>query len=171
MRTLIKGAIVALALLATSPVMAQDWYKQDKEWEAWFKGWEAYRNSDYAAAVRQWKPLAEQGDAQSQFELGSMYRDGQGVPQDYREAAKWFQLAAEQGHMGAQNNLGLMYSLGRGVLQDSVIAHMWSNLAAAQGYIPSSRYAIAKRMTPAANEEAQRLARECLAQSYRNCGR
>ena len=43
------------------------------------------------------KKKAEQGDADSQYILGFMYNNGQGVPQDHAEAVKWFRLAAEQG--------------------------------------------------------------------------
>ena len=63
-------------------------------------------------------PIAEQGYAPAQYNLGIMYDNGYGVPQDYAEAMKWYRLAAEQGHTDAQYNLGLMYDNGRGVPQD-----------------------------------------------------
>ena len=62
-----------------------------------------------ATALRDWTPLAEQGDAYAQFKLGRMYRKGKGVPQDDKTAVKWYKLAAEQGYANAQYNLGLMY--------------------------------------------------------------
>jgi TPR repeat protein len=43
-----------------------------------------------------------QGFAVAQFNLGVMYSDGQGVPQNDAEAVRWYRLAAEQGHAGAQ---------------------------------------------------------------------
>ena len=94
--------------------------------------------------------------------LGFMYNNGQGVPQDYAETVKWYRLAAEQGHASAQNNLGLMYDNGEGVPQDYVQAHMWYNLAGAQGLeqAAKNRDNVAKRMTPAQIAEAQKLARE-----------
>ncbi len=46
----------------------------------------AYASGDYATALRLWRPLAEQGEAYAQHNLGVMYRDGEGVPQDYAEA-------------------------------------------------------------------------------------
>ena len=49
---------------------------------------------------------AEQGDAEAQFNLGVMYANGRGVPQDDSEAVRWYRLAADQGHAGAQFNLG-----------------------------------------------------------------
>ena len=46
------------------------------------KGLTAYESGDYATALREWEPLAEQGDADAQFFLGEMYWRGQGVPQN-----------------------------------------------------------------------------------------
>ena len=88
-------------------------------WSADFdKGLAAAQSGDYATALREWKPLAEQGNAVVQFYLGWMYNNGRGVPQDYETAVKWFTLAAEQGNASAQSNLGWMYDNGRGVSQD-----------------------------------------------------
>ena len=63
----------------------------------WEKGVAAYESGDFATAMREWEPLAEQGDATAQGNLGLMYDEGQGVPQDYKTAVKWYRLAAEQG--------------------------------------------------------------------------
>ena len=94
------------------------------------KGFAAFASGDFATALTEFKPLAEQGDTLAQFALGYMYAFGQGVPQDNKEAAKWLRLAAQQGNAGAQNNLALMHATGQGVIQDNVYAHMWWNLAA-----------------------------------------
>ena len=51
---------------------------------------DAYNRQDYETAYKLILPLAEQGDADAQGILGSMYRSGLGVSQDYQEAAKWF---------------------------------------------------------------------------------
>ena len=72
---------------------------------------------------------AEQGDPEAQYNLGDMYINGEGVPEDQAEAAHWFRLAAEQGHAEAQFDLGVMYSQGRGVPQDVVEAVRWLRLA------------------------------------------
>ena len=89
---------------------------------------------DYATALREWTPLAEQGNALAQFNLGEMYKYGQGVPQDAKTALKWFTLAAEQGYADAQNNLGFMYANGNGVPKDSKTAVKWFTLGAEQGH-------------------------------------
>lgn len=88
---------------------------------------------DYATALREWAPLAEQGDPRAQHNVGLLYDKGKGVPQDYAEAAKWYRLAAGQGHPPAQNNLGLLYKEGHGVPQDYAEAANWFRLAAEQG--------------------------------------
>ncbi len=127
----------------------------------------AYKLGDYATPLREWRPLAEQGNANAQYNLGFMYINGLGIPQDYAEAAKWFRKAAEQGYAGAQYNLGLMYGNGEGVPQDYAKAHMWFNLAASS-FPPGAdrdkavkyRDIAAERMTPAQISEAQKLARE-----------
>ena len=96
-------------------------------------GLEAANRGDYATALREWRPLAEQGDTIAQYNLGIMYGNGRGVPQDYAEAVKWYRLAAEQGNTHPQFNLGVMYDNGRGVPQDYAEAMKWYRLAAEQG--------------------------------------
>jgi uncharacterized protein len=97
-------------------------------------GYNAAEHGDFVTALRLWRPLAEQGDAEAQYNLGVMYEQGQGVIQDYGEAVKWYRLAAEQGDAGSQNNLGVMYAKGRGVPQNYREAVKWYRLAAEQGY-------------------------------------
>ena len=125
-------------------------------------GKEAIDRGDYATALKEWRPLAEQGEARAQTNLGVMYRLGEGVPQDNTEAVRWYRRAAEQGHTKAQFKLGAMYFMGRGVPQDDVQAHMWLNLAAAPGneLARKIRDNLAEKMPPAQLAEAQRLARE-----------
>ncbi len=67
-------------------------------WAGFDEGIAAYDRGDYASAIREWRPLAEQGVAKAQFKLGLMYDNGRGVPQDYAEAVKWYRKAAEQGY-------------------------------------------------------------------------
>ncbi len=62
----------------------------------------AYERKDYAAAMRILRPLAEQGNASAQNNLGVMYAIGNGLPPDYVEAYKWANLAAAQGNKVAE---------------------------------------------------------------------
>ena len=61
---------------------------------------------------------AEQGRADTQYNLGLMYEKGRGMAQNYTEASRWYQKAAEQGHAKAQSRLGALYEEGRGVPQN-----------------------------------------------------
>ncbi len=102
-------------------------------WAGFDEGVAAYKRGDYATAIREWRPLAEQGDAEAQFFLGLMYYIGKGVTQDYAEAMRWYRKAAEQGHAEAQSFLGIKYEHGLGVPQDSAEAVQWYRKAAEQG--------------------------------------
>ena len=97
------------------------------------KGLTAARNGDFVTALREWTPLAQQGSASAQYNLGLMYQKGDGVSQDYATAVKFYRLASEQGHISAQFHLGLMYQKGVGVPQDYKTAEKWWKLAAKQG--------------------------------------
>ena len=117
---------IALALLL-APCLAQP------AWGDFWEGFAAYQNGDYATALRELKPLAEQGHGDAQYRLGYMYYEGNGVPQNYKEAAYWWRKAAEQGDPFAQNNLGCMYGRGEGVPQNYKEAAYWYRKAAVQG--------------------------------------
>ena len=161
MKNLLILPVLLLTLLVGTPASSADWKK----------GAAAYQSSDFATALREWTPLAKQGNADAQFNLGLMYHEGQGVPQDDKTAAKWWKLAAEQGDAGAQSNLGAMYYNGYGVIKDYVYAHMWWNIAASSGdkITSNNRDIVAGEMTPAQIAESQSLARECVRNDYKNC--
>jgi len=76
---------IALSLTAAAPASGQNFQK----------GMTAYKSGDYETALREWTPLAEQGDADAQINLGRMYDNGEGVAEDNTEAVRWFRLAAE----------------------------------------------------------------------------
>ena len=79
------------------------------------------------------KRLAEGGDKIAQSNLGVMYKNGTGVPQDYKLAVKWYTMSAEQGNAMAQCNLGINYAKGEGVAQDDNLAAKWYRMSAEQG--------------------------------------
>ena len=116
--------ILAFLITLSSPIAAQDFQK----------GYDAAQAGDFATALQEWAPLAEAGDASAQINLGFMYINGRGVPQDYKEAVKWYKLAAEQGFANAQYNLAKMYENGKGAPQDYAEAVKWWRLAAEQGF-------------------------------------
>ncbi len=93
----------------------------------------AVERGDYATAMRELRPLAEQGLASAQFNLGLHYDNGQGVLKDDAQARQWYEKAAVQGHADAQVNLGILFVYGRGVPQDYKMAVYWLRLSAHQG--------------------------------------
>ncbi len=132
-------------------------------WADFEAGLEAFDQGDYATALKELRPLAEQGDAPAQNTLAWMYLNGHGVPQDYAQAAYWFRRAAEQGFIFGQYMLGKAYLNGHGVTMSKVQAHMWFSLAAAQGHDSARNFrdnVLAEDMTPAQLVDAERLARE-----------
>jgi uncharacterized protein len=71
-------------------------------------GIDAWQRADYSGAVAIWRPLAEKGDADAEFNLGQAYRLGRGVPINLAAAKTWFERAANQGHVDAETTLGLL---------------------------------------------------------------
>ena len=121
---IIAGAGMLAASLA-SPATA---FLQDSR-AAVEAGVAAWQRGDFAGAVKQWRPLADAGDQDAQFNMGQAYRLGRGVPVDLRIAQSWFQKAAAQGHEMAQGNLGLLlYESGK-----RAEAMPWIRKAAARG--------------------------------------
>ena len=150
---------VALSLLVSLP-----------SWSADFdKGLAAYKRGDYATAIREWRPLAEQENACAQFNLGVMYERGEEVVQDYGQAAQWYRRAAGQGYAMAQNNLGVMYGLGDSVLQNYVTAHRWGNIARANGNESGMLLdALEQLMSKDQIAEARQHASDRMANQYKN---
>lgn len=93
----------------------------------------AYSAGDFETAYREWLPLAEAGDAQSQYQLGLMHLDGEGVEADDAMALKWFTMAADQGYMPSLVRLAELYYTGRGANHDHDEAARLYTRAADQG--------------------------------------
>ena len=125
-------------------------------------GLKASEKGDYTTAVKEWRPIAEQGGAAAQFNLGLLYLDGHGVPQDIAQAVSWFEKAAQQDYAKAQLNLGAMYASGNGVKRDYIQAYKWLNLCAAKGdqKCLAQRDLVAKKLKPKQLATAQRLSSE-----------
>lgn len=104
------------------------------------EGIDALKRGDYVTAFKEFRSLAEQGNAKAQVELSVMYVEGKGVSKDPIEAAKWIRRAANQGNLEGQNTLGVAYREGIGVSQDYKEAVKWFHRAADQGYAQVSSY-------------------------------
>lgn len=97
------------------------------------KGVAAYLAGDFDTALQWYLAAAQQGHANAQYNLGNMYREGEGTRRDAKRAVEWLRKAADQGLAGAQNNLGVMYNKGDGVDRDAVQAVHWFEKSAIQG--------------------------------------
>jgi TPR repeat protein len=123
MKRILILPVLLLTLLVGNPAFSADFQK----------GLTAAQSGDFATALREWEPLAKQGNADAQHNTGLIFYNGNGLPQNYIIAIKWFSLAAEQGDFRAQNLLGKIYERGRGVPKDYMTAVKWYRLAAEQG--------------------------------------
>ena len=84
-----------------------------------------HQAGDFAAALKMFGALAEEGDPIAQYTLAQMYWSGEGAAADPAEAFKWMRKSAEQGLGPAQHNLGIHYQFGQGVPQDLEAARHW----------------------------------------------
>ena len=106
-------------------------------------GKRALERSDYVAAMREFRPLADQGLAEAQLEVGFLYWSGQGVPKDKSEAEKWFTRAASavpkwrqqagRGDAQAASRLGMLLWVGKGIPGDPAAARLLIAKAAEAG--------------------------------------
>lgn len=152
---------VACSSALATPLMAQDFDA----------GVDAYRAGNYPTAIANFLPLAVEGNASAQFNLGVMYATGKGVLQNDAEAFRWYRLAAKQGNVSAQKILGFMYATGKGVQRDNALAHMWYNIGNANGDAQSgqNRDIISKRMSREQIAHAQARADVCITSNYQDC--
>ncbi len=130
-------------------------------------GLAAYEEGDYVAALREWRPLADEGDLDAQFYLGEMHLRGKGVDRDFKKASEWLAKAAQAGHPRAQGVLGGLYAVGLGVPQDfgrayfwMIVAAIWSDAEIRQQAM-NSLGEVAEQLSP---EEKQAIAKQAVPQ-------
>ncbi len=131
----------------------------------------SYPIADPSTNVQWLEPLAAQGNAVAQFNLGVLHDTGRGVWQDRKLAAQWYRKAAKQGHAAAQFNLGGLYYEGQGVPKDLVRASIWFTLAAIAGYdgATRNRNSVASLLTADQIAAVQQMARACRLNKYIDC--
>lgn len=127
-KTILKTACVVVFSILFAGAGLQDRYQE---------GIQYLHLNDYKKAYGILKPLAQQGHARSQVQIGHLYYSGQGVDRNYRRARHWYKRAADQGDVEAQFHLAKMYFEGRGVPQDYRTAWNWFLKAAERGYAPA----------------------------------
>ncbi len=86
-----------------------------------------HRTGDTAAAMAFWTPLAQKGDANAAFNLGTIYQHGDGVAKNPAAALKWYRIAAEKGDREAQSRLGAMHLNGEGTPVNEKEGWRWIN--------------------------------------------
>ncbi len=93
----------------------------------------AYQAGDFATAFAKWLPLADQGDANAQFNIALMYHNGQGTEPDNAKTYEYCRRAAEQNHPHAQHYLGYLLQDESFGTPDEAAAAQWWRRAAEQG--------------------------------------
>ena len=110
------ATLAMTSVLVTAPALAQDYND----------GFIAAAAGDYETAVAKWQPLAENGDANAQFNLALIYHKGLGVPADEALAVGWYHRAASNGNLQAQEFLTAAYSEGWfGLPRNPELAQYW----------------------------------------------
>ncbi|MGC2458637.1 MAG: tetratricopeptide repeat protein [Gallionellaceae bacterium] len=131
--------LIAVSALLLFSVGCSDHKKQEAD--AFKEGVAAFGKGDYPVALEKFKSLAEQGNAEAQYNLGMMYMRGIGVSQDTKQAMELWTKAADQGNnANAQFNLGVLYRQGKGVPADDKRAVSYWAKAAEQGHIQAQLY-------------------------------
>ena len=133
-RSLASLSLAALALLTAppcTPIAAAQTYEEAVA---------AFERGDHTTAIREFRVLAEQGNANAQLYLGMTYGIGKGVPENDAAAVKWLRRAAEQGNANAQLYLGMAYDYGEGVPENAAEAVKWYRKAAEQGNANAQLY-------------------------------
>jgi len=126
---------VAVAVVAVIGIVS--WLGPDLfSWSdvGWKQSRETKAGKTRVATPEELTKMAQQGDAEAQWRLGKLYRDGDGVHPSDKDAADWFHRAAEQKYVPALSALGAQYWAGSaGAKQDYGKAYFWYDLALALG--------------------------------------
>ncbi len=131
----------ALAVAAALAIVALLWAVRSPGAFADASGaWRAYKDGKYAPALKELATLAEGGDANAQYYLGTLYSDGLAVKRDYRRAVEWYEKAATKGHGDAAFTLGFLYLTGVGegavaVPADIQLAVKWLKVSGDKGNV------------------------------------
>lgn len=126
-----------------------------------------------AEAVKWFRQAALNGNSNAQYQLGTLAVKGQGIAANPQQAFQWFKQAAAQGDPQAQFQIGSMLANGYGTRQDPILAYMWLDIA--QGLDEPAAVQAALLLTDKMTSKdvltAQKMARQCIKQSYKACDR
>ena len=124
-------------------------------------------SSDYLSSQMEKAAL---GDSVAQFNLGVLYHNGQGVPQDNKKSAEWLRKSADQDNADAEVNLFLLYRDGQGVPQDDKQAAMWCQRAAEQKNVSAEFFLSQLYKTGKGVTQDDKLATRWLVRAVMNSG-
>eukprot|EP01130_Rhizamoeba_saxonica_P012448 TRINITY_DN5251_c0_g1_i2.p1 TRINITY_DN5251_c0_g1~~TRINITY_DN5251_c0_g1_i2.p1 ORF type:complete len:188 (+),score=36.66 TRINITY_DN5251_c0_g1_i2:22-585(+) len=101
----------------------------------WYSTLEQDILNDEKESIEYYRTAAEDGDAESQYQLALIYDKGEGVPQDKEVAKQWYLKAADQGHTESEYMVGSIYL--NGGFDDQIdyrAAYEWFKKAAAKDH-------------------------------------
>ena len=122
--------IVCLMFIVIYTIETNAQAKENPNFQA---GIAAYQANNLPLAYQEFLTAANDGHADSQFNVGLMYEQGIGVSKDEMEAIEWYTKSALQDNSAAQFNLGVLYENGRGTAIDYAKANEWYRKASVQG--------------------------------------
>jgi len=126
MPALTSGPTVAQTVEEGEPANeAPAWFDMPAADDPIYEAWGAYDRGDYERARELFAPLAEGGDPDAAYALGTMETDGLGGPADPAAAARHYGTAAQAGHADAATALGYQYDFGLGVPLNRDLAEYW----------------------------------------------
>jgi TPR repeat protein len=132
MRT--KILLLTLTLLSSFSVLSKG---NDLE-----QGIYEINRGEFQAAIAQFRPLVNEGDAPAQYQMALIYQHGYSVPKDGMKALELFELSATQNYPDAQFELALIYSEGKLVKQDIKKAFELTQKAAKKD-LPNAQFNLA----------------------------
>ncbi len=139
MRTPIHGSrllaafIIAAVILFLTPAATTAKRAGHSDTEALHRAIDHLERKEFIDAYEILMPMALQGDAEAQFQIGWMYRYGQGLPQNACLATVWHDKAARQGHGRAQHSMAFSYFSRDGLMRDYELAYRWLRQAIRNG--------------------------------------
>ena len=144
-------ALAGFLFLATGPARAD-----------FAAGVVAAQAEDYETAMKEWLPLAEQGVAGAQSNIGDLFANGLGIEGDKAQAFFWHIKAAEQGVIKSIFFVGAALAGGQGVEKDVVEGTKWLLLAKRVGFPNADEVLslVARTISPEDAAEGERLADE-----------
>lgn len=112
-------------------------YKDSNIESQYNMGTKYFKQNDFEKAKYWFEKAAENGDVDSQYQLGNIHLQGMGTQKDMSKALYWYEKAALNNHSQSQHNMGMFYMQGEVVNKDEDIAHDWFKKAAENGYGPA----------------------------------